>query len=113
MRITLRWPPAFRQRPHLKTGLAWCVVTSALVCLALLLFGSGAPAQAPDPSIFAPNPPAASEPITPIPSAPPADPLRLALGERLFADPLLSHDGKHACTSCHDVHTNGASANRR
>ena len=98
----------------MKTGLAWCVLTSALACLGLLIFRTGAPAQAPpDPSISVPNPPADGEPITPIPPAPVADPLKLALGERLFADPRLSHDGKRACTSCHDVHTNGASANRR
>jgi len=48
------------------------------------------------------------EPITPIPPPAPADPLRLALGERLFDDPRLSHDGSRACTSCHDVRTNGA-----
>jgi cytochrome c peroxidase len=53
------------------------------------------------------------EPITPIPQAPPADPLKLALGERLFADRRLSHDGTLACSSCHDLHTNGADDGRR
>jgi cytochrome c peroxidase len=48
------------------------------------------------------------EPITPIPDPPAADPARLALGERLFNDRRLSHDGTFACTSCHDIHTNGA-----
>jgi cytochrome c peroxidase len=43
---------------------------------------------------------------------PAADPSRLALGERLFADPRLSADGSRACISCHDIRTNGASANR-
>jgi cytochrome c peroxidase len=38
--------------------------------------------------------------------------LKLALGERLFADPRLSRDGSRACISCHDIHTNGADANR-
>ena len=56
--------------------------------------------------------PADQEPITPVPLPPAADPLKLALGERLFADPRLSHDGSRACTSCHDTRTNGASANR-
>jgi len=55
---------------------------------------------------------AAPEPIMPIPTAPAADPLKLALGERLFADPRLSADGSRACTSCHDMRTNGADANR-
>jgi len=56
--------------------------------------------------------PADQEPITPVPLPPVADPLKLVLGERLFADPRLSHDGSRACISCHDIRTNGASANR-
>jgi cytochrome c peroxidase len=34
----------------------------------------------------------------------------LALGERLFHDPRLSHDNTRSCSSCHDLSTNGASA---
>ncbi|MBR0816623.1 cytochrome-c peroxidase [Bradyrhizobium liaoningense] len=48
------------------------------------------------------------EPITPIPQPPPSDPRKLALGERLFSDPRLSADETFACSSCHDVDTNGA-----
>ncbi|MBR0884389.1 cytochrome c peroxidase [Bradyrhizobium japonicum] len=48
------------------------------------------------------------EPITPIPQPPLADPKKVALGERLFGDPRLSADGTFACSSCHDVSTNGA-----
>jgi cytochrome c peroxidase len=51
---------------------------------------------------------AGEEPITPIPPPPVSDPLKLALGERLFGDSRLSADGKLACSSCHDIHTNGA-----
>jgi len=58
------------------------------------------------------KPIADQEPITPIPPPPAADPLKLALGERLFADPRLSADGKRACSSCHDLRTNGAGGNR-
>jgi cytochrome c peroxidase len=53
------------------------------------------------------------EPINPIPEPPDADPRKVALGERLFADPRLSHDGSRACITCHDTRTNGASANQR
>lgn len=49
-----------------------------------------------------------AEPITPIPAAPPADPVRVALGERLFADPRLARNNARSCQSCHDLHTNGA-----
>jgi cytochrome c peroxidase len=64
-------------------------------------------AQIPDSQV-----PSEQEPITPVPLPPVADPLKLALGERLFADPRLSRDGSRSCSSCHDVSTNGASGNR-
>jgi cytochrome c peroxidase len=51
------------------------------------------------------------EPITPIPAAPAQDARRLALGERLFGDPRLSHDDTRSCRACHDIQTNGANAN--
>jgi cytochrome c peroxidase len=56
---------------------------------------------------------ASQEPITPIPAARGLDPQRVLLGERLFNDPRLSHNNTHTCSSCHDVGTNGASANVR
>jgi cytochrome c peroxidase len=56
---------------------------------------------------------AVEEPITPVPPAPAQDPRRVALGERLFRDPRLSHDDTRSCQSCHDIRTNGASANAR
>lgn len=52
-------------------------------------------------------------PITPIPNPPDADPRKLALGEALFNDPRLSHDGSLSCSSCHDLPTNGAAPHRR
>ena len=48
------------------------------------------------------------EPITPIPSLPPIDPLKVGLGERLFSDPRLSRDNSRSCSSCHDLGSNGA-----
>ena len=48
------------------------------------------------------------EPITPIPSLPPIDPLKVRLGERLFGDPRLSRDNSRSCSSCHDLGSNGA-----
>ena len=53
----------------------------------------------------------AVEPITPLPEPPAADPLRVALGERLFEDPRLSRGNTRKCSSCHDLRTNGASRN--
>ena len=51
------------------------------------------------------------EPITPVAAPQPQDPRRLSLGERLFGDPRLSHGNTHSCFSCHDIGSNGASAN--
>ncbi len=48
------------------------------------------------------------EPITPIPAPPPADPLKIALGEELFQSQLLSHNQTMSCATCHDIHSNGA-----
>lgn len=76
--------------------------------LLLVLLSSVAPAQTPEPVTALSN-----EPITPIPQPVAADPLKLALGQRLFQDPRLSHNGSRACSSCHDVRTNGADGEQR
>jgi len=82
-----------------------------LLSLALLLLMPGT--QGGEAEVSVSGPPAEQEPITPIPAAQPGDPLKVALGERLFADPRLSRDGTRACASCHDTRTNGADANGR
>jgi cytochrome c peroxidase len=66
-----------------------------------------ATAQAPADLAQASASAADKEPITAIPPAPAADPLKLALGEQLFGDRRLSHNGNLACLSCHDIRTNG------
>jgi len=75
-----------------------------------LMLGAAAIAQ-PPPDLALPQASrlAEQEPITPIPSPPMADPLKLALGKRLFGDPRLSSGGDLSCSSCHDLKTNGAS----
>jgi len=55
----------------------------------------------------------AVEPITRVPEPPAVNPLRVALGERLFEDPRLSRGNTRKCASCHDLGTNGASRNVR
>jgi cytochrome c peroxidase len=79
----------------------------------LLLVLTVTVAAAPEAQIPGHQGPTEQEPITPVPPPPSADPLKLALGERLFADPRLSADGSRACISCHDIRTNGADSNRR
>jgi Di-haem cytochrome c peroxidase len=85
--------------PGRRIRILWLLL--AIVCL-----NAASPTTAQSPTLQA-----RQEPITPIPAMPPQDPRRLVLGERLFSDPRLSHDGTHSCSSCHDIRTNGASAN--
>jgi cytochrome c peroxidase len=82
------------------------------IFLVLLPLTGEAAGQGPDHQASDARPLADQEPITPIPPPPAADPRKLALGERLFGDPRLSGDGKLACTSCHDLKTNGAGDGR-
>lgn len=67
--------------------------------------GSGGPAAATSGGQTSRRPGPGADP-------PAADPLKLALGERLFADLGLSRDGSRACMSCHDIRGNGADAKR-
>jgi cytochrome c peroxidase len=52
--------------------------------------------------------PAQSEPVAPIPPAVVMEPIKVQLGERLFRDARLSHDGRRSCLSCHDLERSGA-----
>ena len=85
---------------------AWCALAL------LLLIGEAAtetPASLPPSSTVI----AEQEPVMAIPQPPAAMPSKLALGERLFEDTRLSRDGTRACSSCHDIHSNGADGNQR
>jgi cytochrome c peroxidase len=88
------------------TIVSTCSFVSLL--LALVCLGGFPPADAQSPDLEAS---ASQEPITPIPAPRPQDPQRVLLGERLFSDRRLSHNNTHSCSSCHDIGTNGASAN--
>ena len=77
------------------------------ICLVLLL-ASGAVGRCSELQFSSAKRLADQEPITPIPPLPAVDPRKLALGERLFGDPRLSGDGTLACSSCHNLATNGA-----
>jgi cytochrome c peroxidase len=80
----------------------------ACLLLALVCLNAISPADAQSPAFEAR---AGREPITPIPAPRGLNPQRVLLGERLFGDRRLSHDNTHSCSSCHDIGTNGASAN--
>ena len=76
-----------------------------LLCLSLA--GQSAPcARAePVPGAFPDGP--IGEPIVPLPLNLDFDPDRATLGERLFYDQRLSHDGSLACVSCHNLAEGG------
>ena len=80
----------------------------AYLLLALVCLGAISPAGAQSPAFEAR---ASQEPITPIPAPRAQDPQHVLLGERLFSDRRLSHNNTHSCSSCHDIESNGASAN--
>jgi len=79
-----------------------------IACILLLLIGLDVASPAP---VQAQADVAGSEPISPVPALPALDPRRVALGEQLFKDRRLSRRETTSCSSCHDIQTNGASAN--
>ncbi len=64
-------------------------------------------------SVFADQPHAVTEPITPIPEAATDDSGPAKLGEKLFGDLRLSHGNDRSCMSCHDIGSNGADARQK
>ncbi len=48
------------------------------------------------------------EPLLPLPAVPDLPPERVALGEALFFDPILSGDNTVSCASCHKLAAGGA-----
>jgi cytochrome c peroxidase len=92
--------------PRPGTAVRWLRLIYLPLILVCLNDASIATAQSPPSQARA-----AQEPITPIPDTRSEDPKRVQLGERLFSDRRLSHGNTHSCSSCHDIGTNGASAN--
>jgi cytochrome c peroxidase len=93
-----------QSRVHLLVWLCVPVLLAAVVVADILA------AQAPPDSAISPQlgPTTEQGPITPIPPPPAVDPRKRALGERLFEDVRLSAKGDFACSTCHNLRTNGA-----
>jgi cytochrome c peroxidase len=101
-RLTLRGKGGMARRVH---HLRLITIICVLVLGGLLLSSAipqplGPPQEA--------NSIVSEEPITPITAPPPIDRLKVRLGERLFGDPRLSRDNSRSCSTCHDLHSNGA-----
>jgi cytochrome c peroxidase len=84
--------------------------TLAVVLSSAVLGGCTSSRTPAPPAPFEPEDPATpAEPIAPLPLQVPAqDSRRVALGERLFFDPILSSDGKISCGTCHVFDRGGA-----
>jgi cytochrome c peroxidase len=88
------------------------VALRPILVLALALFaGNARPQAAGQRSDFDTLP--SAEPIMPIPAPGPTDPLKAALGQRLFSDPRLSRADVRSCLTCHDLRMNGAAGKGR
>src|SRR5437773_12580276 len=72
-----------------------------LVAMAATACTSGSPAADP-PLILDVDSASSDDPIAPLPLQSDLDARKVALGERLFHDPVLSGDGRVACDACHD-----------
>jgi cytochrome c peroxidase len=81
--------------------LAWLAASAGLVP-ALRGEGSELPEQKP-----AARPLMNREPIRPIPQSVALDARKVALGKKLFHEPLLSRDNTLSCASCHDLKKGG------
>jgi cytochrome c peroxidase len=87
------------------------VTSATLVSVAVLgAIGIGSWRHSSAPKSPAPVPVVAvpmNEPIQPIPLHMDLDEKKVALGERLFHEPQLSHDNTISCASCHNLKTGG------
>jgi cytochrome c peroxidase len=82
----------------------------ALAFLAILLPAGSLSAASPSELRCSHAFPSSRHSVLPLPPQPPQDPVKVAIGRRLFLDPRLSLHGRTSCQSCHDVSSNGASA---
>ncbi|HKO92307.1 MAG TPA: cytochrome-c peroxidase [Polyangiaceae bacterium] len=85
--------------------------SAAASAFALALACSRSPGDAPQTGSVKPvaqeTSAANSEPILPLTAKASEDSRLVKLGSRLFHDPILSSDGKVACSSCHDLANGG------
>lgn len=91
-----------------QTTVAQTSLTAALVACAILT-GCGSKSETPPPPAAPATPPApAVEPLVAIEAPANLNAAKVALGRRLFHDPILSRDNTLSCASCHSLDTGGA-----
>ncbi|MEB3230733.1 MAG: cytochrome c peroxidase [Leptolyngbyaceae bacterium] len=94
---------------HLQKWATLCIVffTAILVALAFSQIWQETPVPISTPATMAEPVVEIDEPIQPIPLSLDLDDRVVALGDRLFHDPLLSSDYTLSCASCHGLDTGG------
>lgn len=95
--------PVFRKWFRRAVVLAWLVTSAAAVSA---LGGESSESQERKPATARPL--MNREPIRPIPQSVALDARKVALGKKLFHEPLLSRDNTLSCASCHDLKKGGA-----
>ncbi len=99
-----------------KAAPRWILAVVFLVCLSGILPREGYAQEIPLPPDDLPDRiewdkvPLGLEQERPVPENNPLDPHRIALGRKLFFDPILSEDRSVSCASCHQPHLGFASA---
>src|SRR5680860_161019 len=89
-------------RPEFGRRIRSPVIREALVGAALLLGAAPTNAQVRADTAILISPPAGLDLYLPTPAENPLTAAGIALGRRLFFDPVLSADGRVACSSCHN-----------
>jgi cytochrome c peroxidase len=74
------------------------LIAEVVMCTAVLSIAALSQSLAPAPGGFEPS---AAEPISPVLMGEAPEAAKLALGEKLFRDPIVSGNGALACVSCH------------
>jgi cytochrome c peroxidase len=85
-------------------------ILGAIVCL-LVTLSTGGDRLLPQPASATLGPPPSvmgERPIEPIPTALELDLTKVALGDKLYHDPQLSHDNNISCASCHLLDLGGS-----
>ncbi len=94
-------------RPRFPLRLSGALVLLLLAACSRSQSVAPRPAPAAAEKNFAAVEPLPQEPIMPIPLTIVLDARKIALGQKLFHDPILSHDGSVACASCHPLNRGG------
>ncbi|MCW8889377.1 MAG: c-type cytochrome [Sedimenticola sp.] len=84
------------------------LLLSCLLLIGLLFFHHFTPEKQPQLIVATPTEqPSSEEPILPVAPYISTDPAKVALGEKLFHEPMLSQNGRVACSSCHNLQAAG------